>query len=952
MAELTPEQIRLEQERLDLIQKQTQAAKELASTYDKMGKGRPKLTQDEKDLLGLTRQVADMSATIEKSINKRLSGSASIKDLEKSVKELKNDQIRNENTLKNYADQINEQKRKAIEGFKKSSKEERNLQQEIKDQLEYQDGIYAVIERLKRSTNAEDKDRLKAAKAELRNSQELQDYAEKRLKKVLETKDKQKELFKQLDESKKAHEKIAEKQKEELELAKQAVVEARKKSILDVLGEQFRAKEIAQMFTLAGIMKMILDGAMRYNAISVQISKNTGYGADQANRVASNLKDIAQTSSNVNVTLKSLGEAMNDLNTATGGVAEYSKDTLETQVMLTKQFGLTGEEAAGIYKFSVLTGKSSSQVNKEMAGAFASTRNMVGGSANFKATMAEVSKISGQLAANFKNNPAELTKAVVQAQALGTTLEQTKNQAAGLLDFESSIENELKAELLTGQQMNLERARAAALQGDQVTVMKELANQGMTLEKFSSMNVLAQESFAKALGLSADQLADQLKKQKIAQEQGKSLAQITEEEALEAQKRQAIQDKFNAAVEKLQDIIGNLLAGPLGKVLDVFSTLLSQTWLLYTVLGLIAFSRIGSIAKGLMGVGGILKDAVGNAGKLFTGKGGSLLGGGGAAPTPTPSVPDTKAGGGGLGKFVKGINPASMMKAAASILILAGALFVAAKAFQQFASVKWEDMAKAGVALVGLSLVAMALGKAKGAILEGAVAVAILGVALIPLAYALNLAAPAIEAFGNVVLKVFTGLGTVITAASDGIVKMFDSLQNVSVSKLLAIGPALTMIGIGLASLGAGGVIGAIGKFIGGDPIKKIQKLAESGDGLQKAATGLQGIASALTQVSAALSTIDSNKLKELSNFSAKMAVGSAIKGITDFITAPIKMVSGAVNAATGGGTGGGQDNAELIKAVREVKAAIDKLYSKDTSINMDSKQVGTSLTQKSTRLA
>lgn len=333
------------------------------------------------------------------------------------------------------------------------------------------------------------------------------------------------------------------------------------------------------------ILKAILDTALRYNAISVEIGKNTGYGADQANRVASSFVSIAQSSRNANVTLKALGAAMNDLNTATGGVAEYSSNALTTQIMLTKQFGLTGEEAAGIYKFATLTGKSSAQINDEMVGAFASTRNMVKGSANFKTTIAEAAKVSGQLSANFKNNPALITAAVVQAQALGTTLEQTKNQAHALLNFESSLESELEAELLTGQQMNLERARAAALMGDQVTVMKELNNQGMTLEKFQNMNVLAQESFAKALGLSADALSDQLRKQKIAQEQGKSLAQITKEEALEAEKRQNIQDKFNAAIEKLQDLIGNLVAGPVGKFLDIITSLLSNTILLSSIMG-------------------------------------------------------------------------------------------------------------------------------------------------------------------------------------------------------------------------------------------------------------------------------------------------------------------------------------------------------------------------------
>lgn len=388
---------------------------------------------------------------------------------------------------------------------------------------------------------------------------------------------------------------------------------------IENLKKQFRIDEIKDLFTIAGIIKLIVNAALRFNETSVNISKNLGYGADNADRVAQNLTQVANNSTNINVTLKNAAEAMNELNTATGGVAEYSADALETQIMLTKQLGLSGEEAAGIYKFSVLTGKASSQVNDEMAAAFANTRNLVKGSANFKTTMAEVAKVSGQLAINFKNNPAALTAAIVQAQKLGTTLEQTKNQGEALLNFESSIENELKAELLTGQQMNLERARAAALMGDQATVMKELANQGMTLEKFQNMNVIAQKSFAEALGLSADQLSEQLRKQKVAQEQGKSLAEITADEAKEAERRQTIQDKFNAAIEKLQDFLGNLVAGPFGTMLDILSQaldmvnlILAPFQMIYNFTSMIGQAIFGWVDK-LGVVGKILKGLAGIA---------------------------------------------------------------------------------------------------------------------------------------------------------------------------------------------------------------------------------------------------------------------------------------------------------------------------------------------------
>jgi hypothetical protein len=252
--------------------------------------------------------------------------------------------------------------------------------------------------------------------------------------------------------------------------------------------------------------------------------------------------------------------------------------------------------------------------------------------------MAEAAKVSGQLAANLKNNPEYIVNAVSQAKALGTTLEQTKRQGESLLDFESSIENELKAELLTGQALNLERARAAALMGDQVTVMQELNNQGMTLEKFQNMNVLAQKSFAAAIGLSSDELANQLRQQKLAEESGKSLAQITEEEAMEAQKRQDTQDKFNVAMDKLKDIIGNLAAGPLGRLLGMLADLLNSP-LLYTLAGAATGFAVGGPFGALVGaaVGGI--GSIGTEQKAPTKKADDMVGyGARTLITPTGNV--------------------------------------------------------------------------------------------------------------------------------------------------------------------------------------------------------------------------------------------------------------------------------------------------------------------------
>ena len=361
------------------------------------------------------------------------------------------------------------------------------------------------------------------------------------------------------------------------------------------------------------ILTFIITKALEANKQAVELGKSLGYGTENSNALRENLALTAGFTANINVTSKSLTAAFGELATATGYIAEFSADALETQVMLTKQFGLTAEEAAGIFKFSQLTGKSSKAVNDAMVGAFVATRNSLKVGVPFKAAMAEAAKVSGALASSFQNNPARITAAVVQAKALGTTLEQTAKQGESLLNFESSIESELKAELLTGKQLNLERARAAALAGDQVTLAEELAKNVGSIEEFDKMNILQKKALAEAAGLTTDELAKQLQNQKIAQETGKSLAQITKEQALEDQKRQDIQEKFSASLLKIQDVVGSLVAGPFGQLLDLISNIASiLTTIVSPVITSVSYV-VGLIVDGfktlspiLLGIGGLL----------------------------------------------------------------------------------------------------------------------------------------------------------------------------------------------------------------------------------------------------------------------------------------------------------------------------------------------------------
>lgn len=340
------------------------------------------------------------------------------------------------------------------------------------------------------------------------------------------------------------------------------------------------------------VITFLLNQSFKANKQIVELGKQLG---KDSYTYRQNLASAARSSTNINVTTENLVGAFNELAQATGFAYEFTADQLETQILLTKQVGLQADEAASVQKFAVLTGKTSEETYKSFVRGLTATRNQLRVGINFKATLAEALKVSGQLASNLGNNPERIAKAIVTAKAFGMTLEQVAKTGESLLNFESSIENELKAELLTGKQLNLERARAAALTGDQATLAEELAKNVGTAADFTKMNVLQQKALAESVGMTADELANTLKNREQAIASGKSLAQITEEEAKQALERQAVQEKFNQAVLKLQDFFGNLVAGPLGGFLDMLTKALPLITSIASV-----FAGIYTIQKGIV----------------------------------------------------------------------------------------------------------------------------------------------------------------------------------------------------------------------------------------------------------------------------------------------------------------------------------------------------------------
>ena len=333
--------------------------------------------------------------------------------------------------------------------------------------------------------------------------------------------------------------------------------------------------------------KMFMDIGFKTDKQIVSLSKSMGVSQEAAEATREHMVGIQNNSDEIFNRIENQINAQLELADAFGATRGFTDQQIQGQIDLTKKMGLTAEEAEGINKLAMANGMTAKNVTDTVVKQTQALAKQTGIQLDNKQVVQDVAKVSGQLRLQYANNPKLIAKAVVETKKLGINMEIAANAAKGLLDFESSIENELSAELLTGKALNLERARGLALNGDSVGAAKEMLAQVGSAADFQNMNVIQQEAIAKAVGMSTDDLANSLvtqenlsklgdntRKQVEAEiEAAKKLGDMdkvrmleasigNEEEAQAALKDIDAQATFNQSIETLKSMLSSIVEGP------------------------------------------------------------------------------------------------------------------------------------------------------------------------------------------------------------------------------------------------------------------------------------------------------------------------------------------------------------------------------------------------------
>jgi len=283
--------------------------------------------------------------------------------------------------------------------------------------------------------------------------------------------------------------------------------------------------------------KSVLDFALGIDAANTRIAKSLGISKKEAVDLKNSFVETKNIGDSIVVNQTRLVESQIELSQQLGVNNTLSRDILATNVELKEVAGLEVEARKSLAESAIITNRNQKEITKSVLGQVALFKGLTGIGFNFKDILGEAAKQSGVLGLQFAKYPEKLTKALVSVKALGFDLKQVDQIAGNLVDFESSISKEFEAQVLLGKDINLTKAREAALNNDLATVSAEITKNVGSAGDFLKLNRLQQDAIAQSVGMTRDSLADTLKKQEAFNKLGaKDLQQANAKiQALQAQ---------------------------------------------------------------------------------------------------------------------------------------------------------------------------------------------------------------------------------------------------------------------------------------------------------------------------------------------------------------------------------------------------------------------------------
>ncbi len=305
--------------------------------------------------------------------------------------------------------------------------------------------------------------------------------------------------------------------------------------ILKGIGSMLKAftKGLVLVKAMAFVAEAIQYAFFGADQEAVDLARSMNIGRDAGYQMRENMVKMQKSMSIVGTDIQPLVKFQLEFTKHTGTSARLNADQLETAILMTNQMGLTNDQAIHLIDNFKASGMGAREGLDALRQSYNQLYNSNQTAMNFNQLMDDITKDT-ELQYIFQTQGADAAMRNANAvRRTGLSLSQQRSMAEGTLDFEKTMTNQLELQMLTGKNINLNKAQELALQGRNGEAVAEMQKQMGQLTAEQQKNPLIMNKMLELLGMSREEY--------YAQQNA-----IREQNALLVAQQKA-KDKFNKA---------------------------------------------------------------------------------------------------------------------------------------------------------------------------------------------------------------------------------------------------------------------------------------------------------------------------------------------------------------------------------------------------------------------
>jgi hypothetical protein len=332
---------------------------------------------------------------------------------------------------------------------------------------------------------------------------------------------------------------------------------------------------------IAAIVAVLALGVLAFYNIekaAKAFREETGLLNSQTKEMEGNINSVYQATVGLGASMEDVAKTAAAFTNEFGGIEQPAENTVKSMVVLNKNFGVAIQDAAKVNKVFQNMAGVSEEVAQRQSEIVVELSRQAGVAP--RAVMADIADSAEDAGGFFRGNTQEMIRQSVAARAMGSSLKEVVNVSRQLLDYQSSIENEMEASAILQTNLNFSQARYLAANGDVVGAQQNMVKQLRSRVNLEKASVFEREAIAKATGMEFNQLLNlsriqerfgDLKTEQLAAaqsllKQGKDLSSLTKDDLAAETERLSNQEEMQGKLESM----GNRMSAIGAKLLQAF----------------------------------------------------------------------------------------------------------------------------------------------------------------------------------------------------------------------------------------------------------------------------------------------------------------------------------------------------------------------------------------------